>query len=282
MQKRYINIIGLASGIFVLNSLYQLNAQIAIQSLNGILNGTIYLGFLILYVLIVANYFISTPKKDIVPEPKVLIAALSLINEDSLIKSLAEMEKQNLKGKWRDQIFLNENGSLIMSGTSSWGPWGNLDPIRKSIIVHHDSLEMIVLVSSFEATNASNKLRDDLKPQKLIADFLSKHYPHHKINNLDNMIAADGSLGNDMFENTIGIEAIINKLINKGYKNEDIIFNITGATVAISGAMILKAIPYERRAEYTNQVTGLIVEVPLSIFTVKELWNELFDKVDGA
>jgi hypothetical protein len=43
--------------------------------------------------------------------------------------------------------------------------------------------------------------------------------------------------------------------------------------------MILKAIPNDRRAEYSRQDTGIIEEVPLNIYHVKDLWGELLEKV---
>jgi hypothetical protein len=75
------------------------------------------------------------------------------------------------------------------------------------------------------------------------------------------------------------IDGIIQLLKHRKIDEKDILFNITGGTAAISGAMILKAIPDERRAEYTRQDTGSIEEVPLNIFHVKDLWTELLDKV---
>ncbi len=83
-----------------------------------------------------------------------------------------------------------------------------------------------------------------------------------------------------MKKNIIAIENIINSLASEKVESKDILFNITGGTAAVSGAMILNAIPYERRAEYARQDNGLIEEIPLDIFDVKMLWHELLEKIE--
>ncbi len=275
LQKRPNHWVGLANMLFVLTSIGAISKEFFDSSFDSVLNGIIMGGFMIVYSMISAIYFIKKPS-DKTQEPKILITALSLVKEKILHESLKEMEEEPLRNQWFNQIFYNEDKSVKKVGNFFWGPWANLDPIRKSIIVHNASFDEIVLISSKEATKSCNKLPDDIKPQQLITDFLNRFYPNHKTNI---RIFSDGTSGNDMDQNGIGIQSIIESYHKKKYKDEDIMFNITGATVAISGAMILKAIPGDRRAEYAEQDTGGIIDVPLSIYSIKELWNELLEKV---
>ena len=250
--------------------------EFGLRNFNGILNGLIYFGFLILYSIIIANYFVNSTKKTNKQAPKVLISALSIIKEDTIIKCLTEMKNEFTKEHWLEQVFYKPDGSKKMLGGTTWGPWANLDPVRKSIIVHESSLEKIILLSSTEAFEACQKLPENVQPVKLITDFVHIFYPNR---NISISIIADGKSGNNMKENGFSLENILKTLNNKGYNDENIVFNITSGTVAISGAMILKAIAEGRLAEYTNQDTGLIEDVPLTILDVKDLWEELLEKV---
>ncbi len=276
LQKRPNHWVGLANMLFVLTSIGAISKEFFISSFDSILNGLIIAGFMIIYSIISAIYFIKEPS-DKKSEPKVLITALSLVNEQILRKGLQEMEGRSLKIQWCKQIICNTDGTVKKVRNFLWGPWANLDPIRKSIIAHNASFREIALISSKEATESCNKLPDDIKPRQLINNFLGRFYPSHNIN-ID--IIPFGSSGNDMKQNGICIQGLIESYYAKKYKDEDIMFNITGATVAISGAMILKAIPGNRRAEYAKQDTGEIIDVPLSIYSIKELWNELLEKVE--
>lgn len=275
-QVRGSDMIGIFNVIFVLCSVSWIGIEIYYNTINGFLNALIYASFMILYALLIANFFLPKHLQGNKPSPKILITALSLVKEQFLRPCLDEMKQKHMKGKWQDQRFLNQDGSIRKAGLSPWGPWGNIDPIRKSIIVHKASFQKIILISSSEATKECDKLPDDIKPEQLISDFLDTYYPHHKTTI---RIVADGTTGNDMIENGFGMESIIQSLYKKGFKDHDIMFNVTGATVAISGAMILKAIKGERRAEYARQDTGFIEEIPLSIATIKDLWNDLLEQV---
>jgi len=200
--------------------------------------------------------------------------------EDKLQEFIMGMEKEEFKNKWKDPIFfeLNKEGKLVIKKINNvvWGPWGNLDPIRKSIIKYHDSLEQIYLISSSEVTNNIKSWKEHLKPENLINEYISKEYPdsHVIVETIQENIS-----GNDMTLTSVGLENLVRKILANNHKDHDIIFNITGGTAAISGAMILKAIPLDRKAEYANQQDGLLYDVPLSIYDVKDLWNELLEKV---
>ncbi len=276
-QKKSSNFIGLANTLFVGYSMAVIFKEFGLRNNNGILNGLIYLGFLLVYSMVIANYFVKITPKGKIPKPKILITALSLIRKDNLQLCLNEMEKEDMKDKWKDQVFYNLDGSIYKIKQFIFGPWANFDPIRKSIIVHNESLEQIILISSNEANDTCKELPENLQPKVLINDFIKKCYPNRKIQTL---IVADGKSGNSMVENGFTLECIIKSLMNQGYKDEDIIFNVTGGTVAISGAMFLEAIPEDRLAEYTNQDTGLLEYIPLTIFSIKYLWNELLEKVE--
>jgi len=279
-QVRGSDIIGILNVIFVLCSVSWISIEIFFQTIDGFLNALIYASFMILYALMIANSFLTNYPEGKKQSPKILISALSLVREDILRQCIAEMKLEYMKDKWLDQKFSNPDGTPKLAndnkGPALWGPWANLDPIRKSIIEHKASFQEIILISSSEATKVFTKFPDDLKPEPLIADFINKYYPRNKASI---KIVADGTSGNDMIENGFGIERIIQSLYKKGFKDHDIMFNVTGATVAISGAMLLKALKGERRAEYSRQDEGNIEEINLSIATIKDLWYDLLEQV---
>jgi len=275
-QVKGSDLIGILNVIFVLCSIAWVGVEFYNHTLNGYLNSLIYACFLILYPLIVARYFLpKEPSKDEY-QPKILIYAVSNLEEKFLRPSLIEMEEK-YPDKWHEQVFYNENGAIktIPSG-APWGPWGNFDPLRKSIIFHKALFKEIILIVSSEASGKIDKLPENIKPVKLISDFLEKCFKGHDIKV---KIVSDDISGNDMKLNEIVIKDILKTLFARNFKNRDILFNITGGTAAISGAMILNAIPGERRAEYARQDTGIIEDIPLDIYDVKELWNELLEKV---
>lgn len=268
--------IGVFNIMFTLISISWIGIELYSQNINGSLNASIFTCFLFLYPLIIAYFFlpVKTTKEEV--KSKVLITALSMMKEGDLRSCLQEMEKPELKNKWKEPIFWESNGDLKKFGNFIFGPWNNIDPIRKSIIKHEGSFEEIHLIASSEVAKSINALPIDLKPELLINNYLTKNYPKSKA---EVFIVQDGISGNEMGMNGIGLENLLRKITARKYKDEDILFSITGGTVAISGAMILKAIPGGRRAEYARQDTGLIEEIPLSIYEVKDLWNELLEKV---
>ncbi|NOU45543.1 MAG: hypothetical protein HOO86_00590 [Bacteroidales bacterium] len=275
LQKRPGNWIGLANMSYVLISISLFTKESTNNTCSSILNGLVLFGFMLLYTLFIVNYFLPG-KSENNEQPKVLITAVSYNNTiDPILKSLKEMENDDLKDKWSQQVFYNEDGTIKMNGTFIFGPWGNLDPIRKSIIAHEASFETIVLIISCEVSVKINKWPEELKPKRLIEDFLSKCYPDKTI---EIRLFADGNSGNNMENNGVGIDSILSSLKIQKYNDKDIMFNITGGTAAMSTAMILKAISRERRAEYTNQDSGLIEEVPITINSVKDLWAELLER----
>jgi len=275
-QVKGSDMLGVFNVVFTLCSIAWIGIEIYYNTISGFMNAVIYSGFMILYPLLLANYFLHDETKMTNYHPKVLITALSIVQEKFLRQSLDEMKVEPFKSQWLEQTFYNSDGTVKKAGPGLWGPWGNLDPIRKSIIEHKAMFHEIILISSFEATEACNLLPQELKPQQIISDFLNLYYPIHKIKI---RIVSDDISGNDMILNGVGIKNIINSLSSRGFFDKDILFNVTGSTVAVSGAMILQAIPSGRRAEYARQDTGKIEEIPLSIYEVKDLWNELLEKV---
>lgn len=275
-QVKGSDLVGILNVVFTLGSISWIGIEIYYQTLHGVLNALIYTGFMIIYPLLIANYFLpKTPNKEQHP-PKVLITALSMIDEEKLKNSIAEMDDEQLKDRWLNQTFVDSHGAVKKSGPFIWGPWGNLDPIRKSIIAHKACFHEIVLIASSEVAEKIELFSKELKPDSLIYSFLNSHYPN---NNIRVRIVSDGISGSDMGKNLSSLERIIQLLFENKYSDKDILFNVTGGTAAISGAMILKAIPGERSAEYARQDTGIIEEIPVDIYQVKELWNELLDKV---
>jgi len=276
-QVKGSDLVGIFNVVFTLCSIAWIGIELYYHTLSGVLNALIYAGFMILYPLLITNYVLPKPTEQEVYHPKVLITALSrILKSDILQKSLDDMETENQN--WKDQVFLDENGSLKKAGSVPWGPWANWDPIRKSILEHKASFHEIIIILSNEVAIDIDKLPDNLKPDKLISDFINLVYP-----NLEHKIKIElkrvGVSGNDFHENMLAIDGIIQLLKHQKTDEKDILFNITGGTAAMSGAMILKAIPDERRAEYTRQDTGNTEEVPLNIYHVKDLWTELLEKV---
>ena len=275
-QVKGSDMIGIFNIVFTLCSISWIGIELYQNSLNSVQNGMIYALFMLLNPLFVAVFLIPHKENKKDNHPQVLITALSIVNEKNLRESLLEMEKDEYKDKWTDAVFFNSNGKIKKTGPFIWGPWLNLDPIRKSIIEHHESLKEVYLISSLEVTTVINLLPNELKPEIFIKEYLNKYYPK---NNVKVFTIQEGISGNDMNMTSIGLENLLRKLFGEGYINKDLVFNITSGTVAISGAMILKAIPGERNAEYCNQDTGEIVDVPLNIYDVKNLWDELLEKV---
>jgi len=276
-QVKGSDIVGIFNVVFTLCSISWIGIELYYHTYCGVLNALIYAGFMILYPLLIANYVLPKPIEPEVYHPKVLITALSKIyKHENLQESISEMEKERLD--WKDQVFKKADGSMKTVGSVPWGPWANWDPIRKSIIEHKASFHEIIIILSNEVAEDIDKFPDNLKPDKLISDFINLVYPNLKHKVKINMKKV-GVSGNDFHENMLEIDGIIQLLKHRKIDEKDILFNITGGTAAISGAMILKAIPDERRAEYTRQDTGSIEEVPLNIFHVKDLWTELLDKV---
>lgn len=276
-QVKGSDIIGIFNIVFTLCSISWIGIELYYHSLGGVLNAFIYAGFMILYPLIIANYVLPKTLVEEIYHPKVLITALSKIFKYEILQeSINEMETEKLK--WGNQKFLKPDGTIKMAGSVPWGPWANWDPIRKSIIEHKASFHEIIIILSNEVAKDIDKFPDNLKPDKLISDFLELVYP-----NLNHQVKINlkrvGVSGNDFHENLIVIDGIIQLLKHQKTEDKDILFNITGGTAAISGAMILKAIPNDRRAEYSRQDTGIIEEVPLNIYHVKDLWGELLEKV---
>lgn len=280
LQRKPNNGMGLFNMLYIIISLAAISKEFLYNTMDNSLNGGIFGCFMIIYCMIIAILFIPSPASTSkVIQPKVMITALSLMNAENLRSSLKEMNENHLKDKWLDQIFYNPDGTLkkVKNLELIWGPWNNLDPIRKSIIVHTDSLRQIILIASREADEAYKKLPPELQPKHLISEFLKQFEPNLQI---DIQIYSVGTSGNDMIKNSDTLDCIIKSLYSQKYKDQDILFNLTGGTVAISGAMILKALPGERLAESTNQDTGKIEMIELSVLSVKELWNELLEKVD--
>ena len=275
-QVKGSDLLGVTNVIFTLCSISWIGMELYLVTINGVLNALIFTGFMILYPLICVSHFLPRPDEKEKYQPKILITALSIVNEIKLRLCLEEMKTNELKDKWLEETFYNSDGSVKMDGFAPWGPWGNLDPIRKSIIVHKASFKEIILISTKKATEVCEKLPPDLQPQKIIADFLNIYYPKHKI--VTKIKPLDVS-GNVLNENMVEIDNILHTLISHKYENRDILFNVTGATVAISGAMILKAITGDRQAEYARQDNGIIEDIPIDIGSVKDLWDELLEKV---
>lgn len=276
-QVKGSDIVGIFNVVFTLSSISWIGIELYYHTLGGALNAGIYAGFMILYPLLIANYVLPKPLEEEIYHPKVLITALSKIFKYEILQeSINEMQTEKLN--WGNQKFLKPDGTIKKAGSVPWGPWANWDPIRKSIIEHKASFHEIIIILSNEVAEDIDKFPDDLKPDKLIADFISLVYP-----NLVYKVKIDlkrvGVSGNDFHENLLVIDNIIKLLHHRKIEEKDILFNITGGTAAISGAMILKAIPNDRKAEYSRQDTGIIEEVPLNIYHVKDLWTELLEKV---
>jgi hypothetical protein len=273
-QVKGNDIVGIFNVVFTLCSISWIGIELYFHTFNGFLNALIFAVFMILYPLLIVS---PKPDENEVYHPKILITALSKIfNSDILKKSLNEMKTENLN--WEYQVFSNADGSIKKAGSVPWGPWANWDLIRKSIIEHKASFHEIILILSNEVAEDIDKLPAELKPEKLISDFIQLVYPtiEHKVK-ID--LRRVGVSGNDLLENGVAIDGIIQLIKHRKNEEKDILFNITGGTAAISGAMILKAIPGERKAEYARQDTGLIDAVPLDIYNVKDLWAELLEKV---
>lgn len=276
LQRRPGNWIGLANMAYVLIGINLFTKETTMNTSTNILNGLVFLGFVLFYALLIANYYVSSKTTENKQQPKVLITAVSFNQNYSTIEdSLKKMESEELKNKWLHQVFYNPDGTKLLNGPFIFGPWGNLDPIRKSIIAHEASFEIIILIISKEVESKIQSWPDNLKPKRLIEDFISKYYPEKTIEIRSD---ADGTSGNNMEQNGRRIDSILSSVYNQNYQDKDIIFNITGGTAAISAAMIIKAIKGDRRAEYTNQDTGIIENVPITILSVKELWAELLER----
>ena len=277
-QVKGSDLIGIFNVVFTLCSISWIGIEIYYQTVSGFLNALIYAGFMILYPLLIANYLLPPTNNDEKYHPKVLISAISLLKKEDLKKSIEEMDAK-YPDKWLDQVFYNPDGTLKTANPFSkipWGPWGVFDPVRKSIITHQAQFHEIVLIMSSEVSVVINEFPEELKPNFLVENFLQKHFPDKKVKVV---IKSEEISGNDMKLNITSIENILNSLSKRKFENKDILFNITGGTAAFSCAMILNAIPYERQAEYARQDTGLIEEIPLDIYDVKGLWNELLEKV---
>lgn len=274
-QVKGSDIIGIFNVVFILSSISWIGIELYKHTLEGVLNALIFSSFMVLYPMLIAKCFLPDNKNEKTTRPKVLISAISLVEPKKLASNITEMELTH-PDKWKSQVIHNPDGSLKKDRDYIWGPWANLDPIRKSIIAHNCSFEQIILVLSLEAENKIKSFPEELKPVKIISDYIHKYYT---IKKTSIRIISDGISGNDMIMNDLGLESVLQSLYKQDYKDRDVVFNITGATVAISGAMILKALKGDRKAEYARQDTGLIEEVPLSIFNVKELWYELLEKV---
>lgn len=278
-QVKGSDFIGILNVLFVLCSIAWIGVEFYSHSLNGYLNALIYSGFMFLYPLIVAYYFLPKHSTEDEYHPKILIIAVSNLNQDFLTSGIEEMENI-FPDKWRQQTFKNPDGSLKMVSDKirvPWGPWGVFDPVRKSIIEHNAQFHEIILIISSEVSEIIAGFKDEkLKPKALVKEYLIKHYPNHKT--VVKTALSDIS-GNDLKKIKTGIENILHTLTSEGIDNKDILFNITSGTAVISGAMILNAIPYDRKAEYARQDTGIIEEIPLNIYDVKKLWHELLEKV---
>ncbi|MEI6885550.1 MAG: hypothetical protein WCO02_13755 [Bacteroidota bacterium] len=267
--------IGIFNIMFTLISIAWIGNELYAQTLNGVYNALIFICFMLLYPLICAILFLPQNRIKDVVKPKVLISALSLLTENDLRTCMNEMDKPELKHKWKEPIFKLTNGELKKHKDFIFGPWFKYDPIRKSIIKHGGSFKEIHLIVSSEVANSIKSLPDDLKPEALINNFLHKHFPNSKT---EVFLVQHGISGNDMGMTGIGLESVL-KIALRKFKDKEILFNITGGTAAISSAMILKAIPRGRKAEYARQDTGIIEEIPLSIYDLKDLWDELLEKV---
>lgn len=278
-QVKGSDFIGILNVLFVLCSIAWIGVEFYTHTINGYLNAFIYAGFMLLYPLIVAYYFLPKHFSEDEYHPKVLIIAVSNLNQGAFEKGIEDMNTL-FPDKWLQQTFKNTDGSLKMVSDKikvPWGPWGVFDPVRKSIIVHHAQFHEIILIISSEVSKLIEEFKDEkLKPKVLVENFLNQYYPNHKTNV---KIALNDISGNDLKKIKTGIENILHTLTSEGIDNKDILFNITSGTAVISGAMILNAIPYDRKAEYARQDTGIIEEIPLNIYDVKKLWHELLEKV---
>lgn len=281
-QIKGSDVIGVFNVLFTLCSIAWIGNEIFRNSLHGFLNAIIYSEFLLLYPLFVVKFITRKELDKPEPKPKLLITALSIQGWDKekqkwfLELSLEEMEKPQYKTNWMDYVFVDENNILRMAGSTTWGPWGNLDPIRKSIILHHQSLKEIYLIASKDVQENLKKLPENLQPVKLIEDFLKRlhHQPNIKVT-----LFNEDFTGNQMDEAGEVLNKLIRKAFRENYHDEDILFSITGGTAVITGAMILKAMISDRKAEYCNQQKGIMEAVPVSIFDVKDLWHELLEKI---
>lgn len=276
-QIKGSDFVGIFNIVFTLCSISWIGIELYSHSWGGLLNAFIYAGFMILYPLIIANYVLPKPIDKEIYEPKVLITALSKMRSfDKLQEAINQMEAEGLN--WNDQVFNNPDGTMKEEYSFPWGPWLNWDPIRKSIIHHKASFQEIIILISNEVVNDIEECPDSLKPDKLISDFISRVYPDLQ-HNIKIDLRRVGVSGNSLHENLQIIESIVKLLNIRKIEDCDILFNITGGTSTFSGAMILKAIPNERRAEYAQQDNGTIEDVPLNIYDVQDLWSELLEKV---
>jgi hypothetical protein len=271
----------------ILNIIYSLVhiSWVGEELMNGqIYNAILRINFLLLYPLLV-GYLIKPELDNKSISPKVLICSLSL----PILKNISEEQKAIKEYNYDiSQNFVVDSANNMVlkeyfGKTEKLRAWGNIVPIRKSIIKHQNSLEEVILLVSNEVADIMNGF-GDLSPQNIIEDFCKKNLKksHIKIilSNEEPYFFNNNYGGNDIEETGNTIDKVLQFVLkNDRNKNSDLMFHITTGTAISSSAMTLKAIPFDRHAEYVNQTSGIIEAVNLDIFSVKDLWNELIEKV---
>jgi hypothetical protein len=226
---------------------------------------------LILEFLFLPFILFPGQKKQNPTDPKVLIAGVSLLvpryNKIDSKELKSALDRFNTKNEEQPFDYFNIEAD-------HWGRWNS---INKSLF-NRKSIEQVVLLVSHDVIALNEEIiklgkayQDKFNLEKLIYD----RYPDRNIK----IIKSCEIDFNTFLDAKTKIEEVLQRYVLPKYKDEEILFNITGGTAPLSTAMILHALKGERKAEYVHQKDLNIIDIDVDVLTVQDLWDEILQKV---
>lgn len=222
---------------------------------------------------------VSKGKKQIVPvdKRKVLISGLS----------------SNGGAKEKIKVSDPKNG-----GYTGW--MLNWEPIH-ACIEHYPNLERVLIINSPQTSVLppvvtdlmTEEFNQGLPPeQHIVIDSFRKLFSHSVTRNID-LIEKELANVNDYNQLFPELRRVINGFLAEyGYKDEDVLFSVTGSTAVMSAGLTFLSMPGQRGCVYSSQEpksaegTDLtpvqkLTEFEVDIYTVDELWQEIIEKAHG-
>jgi len=223
----------------------------------------LYFSFMILPFLLI-TFFIRKEVKEVKDEDrKILFSSLSLLDQ----KRKADTELSHME---KDKLNLMKNNHFNKWPVTSFVQW---QPIFKAI----EKLGQIQEVVLFY-TNETQYLNDAIKKDTTystcdIESLLRKYFPDiivnfQKIDDPNNI------------QSTIDDINFSVKKKSKKFTDKQMVFSITGGTAVVSGAMTALSLLGLRGIVYAHQQKLEIINTPIDVFDVRELWEEIANQYE--
>ncbi|MEM1123801.1 MAG: hypothetical protein AAGJ18_25405, partial [Bacteroidota bacterium] len=199
---------------------------------------------------------------------KVLISAISL-----LPRRVSPIESAN---------DLSDSERRDLEKIKTTGNWSRWNPIRQALDAF-PNIETVILLGSPQTKSQHDLIKADPTYQDYTLKNLISNYTsatkQQKIKHLDIQIMDDFNEIETVYEK-IKLDILNASLLKlDDYRDENIVFAVTGGTAIVSAAMTMHGVKGLRGIVYTRQDNYELAEFNLSIFNFNELLSELIERV---